>query len=42
MTRIDVGLMGIYSNYHKHEIYEEKWCKDKPKCKSKNKTQKPK
>ncbi len=42
MTRIDVGLMGIYSNYHEHEIDEEKWCKDKQKYKSKNKIQKPK
>jgi hypothetical protein len=38
MIRKDVGLMGICSNYHKHEICEEKWCKDKPKYKSKNKT----
>jgi hypothetical protein len=35
MTRIDVGLNKICSNYHEHEIYEEKWCKDKPKDKPK-------
>jgi hypothetical protein len=31
MTKIDVGLMEIYWNYHMHGNHEDKWWKDKPK-----------
>jgi hypothetical protein len=40
MTKIDVGLMGIYSNYHGHNNYKIEWWKDKSKFKSKHKTYK--
>ncbi len=37
MTRIDVGLMGVYSNYHGDKNCEYEWWKNRPKSKSKSK-----
>jgi hypothetical protein len=35
MTKINIGLMGVCSNYYMHKNYKDKWQKDMSKFKSK-------